>query len=187
MENTNAKAGLLAGVQLSRVTRSEMLVQLCGCKLRHNDNVNHNISLSHHLGSLNTVPWNSVCVCINVFKAYLDISDWQVLAVLCDTCRRRYVLKDQSEFANSLLSSKIQDWCTYHHLHTCRELHPLNSEVRVPTIKTIQILRMFLLSILKAMVSRETSEVLTFIEISTGQLCRMLSTFEAGDRWAPPG
>lgn len=69
------------------------------------------------------------------------------------------MLKDQSEFSNSLLSSKIQDCCTYHHLHTCRELHPLNGEVRVPAIKTIQILRIFLLSILKAMVSLETSEV----------------------------
>lgn len=55
-ENTNANAGLLAGVQLCRVTRSEMLVQLCGCKLRHTDSVNHNISLSYHLLSHNTVP-----------------------------------------------------------------------------------------------------------------------------------
>ena len=39
-----------------------MLVGLCGCKLRHNDNVNQNISLSHHLVSLNMVPCNTVCI-----------------------------------------------------------------------------------------------------------------------------
>lgn len=55
-ENTNANVGLLAGVQLCGVTRSELLVKSRGCQLRHNDNVNHNISLSHHLLSRNMVP-----------------------------------------------------------------------------------------------------------------------------------
>lgn len=55
-ENTNANAGLLAAVQPCGATRSELLVKLRGCKLRLNDNVNHTISLSHHLLSDNRVP-----------------------------------------------------------------------------------------------------------------------------------
>lgn len=101
-------AGLLAGVQLCRVTRSELLVKSCGYKLRHNDNVNQNISLSHHLLYC-SMPWKYyVRVCVHVFKVYLDISDRQVLPVLWDPRQGRCVLKYQSESSNSLLSSKIQ-------------------------------------------------------------------------------
>jgi hypothetical protein len=94
-------------------------------KLEHDENVNNNLSLPLPFSLHNKVSWNYVDVC--VWKAYLNISDWQVLAVLCDRHQERCVLKYQSEFSNSLSSRKIQDLCTSYHPHICGKQHPLNN------------------------------------------------------------